>query len=221
MSHPQVVNVKEKPIIFGAPMIRALLAGTKTQTRRLVKPQPGLSAPYRACCDWENHYKIWVAVDDGDSRWWKCPYGVPGDRLWVRETWCPRSGGRLAMDEVCIPRYRADGELRPEWGFRWRSPIHMPRWASRITLEITGVRVERVQDITHRDCVAEGWPGTDEKRTWIEAIGDGDDACIEWYADLWDSINGKWSWKANPFVWRMEFKVLAPAVGGATEEQTR
>lgn len=130
----------------------------------------------------------------------------PGDRLWGRETHCFESDG--------TPFYRADGELLPNWterGWRWRPSIHMPRWASRILLEVTAVRVERVQDITQGDMAQEGWP----KATKVERCGDwGPEAYREraaWFRTLWDSINAKrgCGWDANPWVWVVEFRRLA------------
>lgn len=99
---------------------------------------------------------------------------------------------------------------------RWRPSIHMPRWASRINLEITGVRVERLQDISRLDIAAEGWPYNEDQAMRIElakALNDDeqiDDAAIEWFATLWESINGKGSWEQNPFVWAISFRHLTP-----------
>lgn len=171
----------ERPILFSAPMVRALLAGSKTQTRRLVKFQGKdletfLGLKNQAAC---------------------CPYGQPGDRLWVRETfsddWC----------EYGHPvQYRADGELDSDMfdaGVKWRPSIHMPRLASRITLEVTGVRVEQLQDISRGEAMAEGCP--------FPNMSHGDDP-RRWYADLWEQINGDGSWEANPWVWVVEFKKI-------------
>lgn len=186
--------MKERPILFSAPMVRAILEGRKTQTRRIVK-----NAHIVTCDDR-------VGVTDA-----RCPYGVPGDRLWVREAFCP---GRVT------PIYRADAaESKPsrntdEWNApaedHWRPSIHMPRWASRITLEVVNVRVERLQAIGHADCAREGWPGTEENRAWATALNDGDDAAIEWFAEQWDSIYGPGAWERNDWVWVYEFKQVRP-----------
>lgn len=221
-------EVRSRPILFSAPMIRALLDGRKTQTRRVLKPQPRLAGNG---ADWYWDAPKYPRFGNVSGRWSDaCPYGAVGDQLLVRETHYIEPGttaetwDRTSEDEVV---YAADGDIgwAGEGGIRWRPSSHMPRWASRITLEITGIRAERVQDITHRDCVAEGWPGADEvlcssdttspfagvtKGDWINAIGDGDDAAIEWYADLWESINGKGSWDANPWVWCITFSVVKP-----------
>ena len=209
--------MKERPILFSAPMVRAILAGTKTQTRRVVKPQPG--------CD---------PRDDGHIDMGRCPYGQPGDGLWVKETFAivPRTAYRRSEgvqqtlrpdDDHDAAIYRA-GWDRSNGGFRWRPSIHMPRWASRITLEITGVRVERLQDISPSDAIAEGLKGLSKDGGQITKYGipdsDGlpgtDDAGWPWHAwrispvdsyrRLWSQINGPRSWDANPFVWVVEFK---------------
>lgn len=177
--------MKKRPILFNGEMVRAILAGRKTQTRRVVKPQPhnpGLQA--------------WLEeVSDGFIR---SPYGVPGDRLWVRETWnCIETGIKTQRQDWV--RYRAtDGEE-----LYWKPSIFMPRWASRITLTITGVRVERVQDISSDDCRAEGLtPDSEISLLWRENIRDK-------YRDLWNSINAKrgYGWDTNPWVWVISFEV--------------
>lgn len=182
--------MKERPILFSAPMVRAILAGTKTQTRRAVK-HPALAT-------------LSFVVDCGEG-WWGdeegavqvcCPYGQPGDRLWARETF-------YYDQEDAELLYRADGEFDSEQvdsGYKWQSSIHMPRWASRITLEITGVRVERLQDISEGDAKAEG---VIRPRPLVD-----DDPCthIDAFGDLWESINGPGSWDKNPWVWVVEFR---------------
>jgi hypothetical protein len=135
-----------------------------------------------------------------------CPYGKPGDRLWVRETWActpvwdwQAEGLDQPTNQVCGPKhtiYKADDDaVRVR---RWKPPIHMPRWASRITLEVVSVRVERLQDISTYDSLAEG-VGTD-----VVPMAQ------KMYADLWESINGPGSWDANPWVWVVEFKRIHP-----------
>lgn len=168
-----------KPLIFTGESIRGILRGSKTQTRRVLKHQPHFSEG-RKCwmlpCGrthcWMNQERTEVTnretgatattereVPLPEFLMKHCPYSV-GDHLYVKEAWCPRSGGMLAMDSICRPRYRATEELRPEWGFKWRSPLFMPRWASRIELEIVGLTVERVQYISEEDAIAEGFDKT-------------------------------------------------------------
>jgi hypothetical protein len=196
--------MKERPILFSAPMVRALLDGSKTQTRRVAKltcaghvKEPG-------------GHRRWHPADF-DSRF-ACPYGQPGDRLWVREAWARDDEDGMLMYRADVgsgndaddwERNRLDGVSR----FRWRPSIHMPRTASRITLEITGVRVERLQDISERDALAEG----------IVRLLDGGfglagsthyhhtDPC-ESYWSLWEHINGPGSVETNPWVWVMDFR---------------
>jgi len=169
-------GTKERPILFKGEMVRALLEGRKTQTRRVVK------VDVANCCTHQCGGKSEAALSH-------CPYGQPGDRLWVRETFHPmKSSKGPASYRATWPK---DDET-PDEG--WKPSIHMPRWASRITLEIVAVRVERLQQISNEDCFAEGLPADTTKgnRTW--------------YADLWESINGKGSWNVNPWVWVVEFK---------------
>jgi hypothetical protein len=208
-------TVKERPILFSGPMVRAILEGRKTQTRRVVKPPRGklvwdLS---RATNENVGYLKApFFHPDDEEElrgRIW-CPYGQEGDRLWVRETWA-WSGIDEIQDDVW---YRAspinvDGEWPPN--VRWRPSIHMPRWASRILLEVTGVRVERVQDISGVDCLSEGFGpgGVNPKmgRRWASALCLGRDH----FREAWDSINAKrgFGWDANPWVWVVEFRKVA------------
>ena len=174
--------MKERPILFSAPMVRALLAGTKTQTRRIVKARD---------LEWMDVHQGLREPDNAE----RCPYGQPGDRLWVRETF-----GHFERNENFAPGcevfYRADGEsLAVE---RWRPSIHMPRWASRITLEVTGVRVERLQDISEADATAEGVSAIPDEMRRATPRCD--------FQALWQSINGPDSWAANPWVWIVEFR---------------
>lgn len=203
--------MKERPILFSATMVRALLAGTKTQTRRVWKMPRG--------CDWYSELggerEGWF-VDHGQP-WWlhvselRCPYGQPEDRLWVRETHAPQadcwgSWERWARGDGGIGpiiHYAADSADKP-FIDRWRPSIHMPRWASRITLEITGIRVERLQDISEADAIAEGC-----SLECMSPAGDDSGSAIygpEGYRALWESINGAGSWDANPWVWVVDFK---------------
>ena len=219
--------MKERPMLFSAPMVRAILAGTKTQTRRVVKPgswNPAASdytGAVRVGQSSDSRIGLQAYFEHRDSETWhetRCPYGQPGDRLWVRETWQAVSGTDRARRIVWSPRpsfgwveYAASpiDEAPP----RWRPSIHMPRWASRITLEITAVRVERLQDISEADAIAEGvdrFPGCrqDDDAAAFNRIGpvDNDSFPIARYAVLWEQINGPGSWDANPWVWVVEFK---------------
>ena len=209
----------ERPIIFSGEMVRAILEGRKTQTRRVIKPQPIDSRTDSATHD--HALSNWFWADEfgllGEA--FKCPYGAPSDRLWVRETWIepPYVTGRMLREGADTwPRacYRADDENEEElqeWGWRVRSPLHMPRWASRITLEITGVRVERLQDIDAGDAKAEGLAVANHEHGAYYGIRHAD----VWERDprrtferLWRSLHrtpGK-RWDDNPWVWVIEFK---------------
>ena len=208
---------KERGIIFKAEMVRAILDGRKTMTRRVIKPQPGPDIdrlhggdlrgrfPYPLMDD--NEDPCGFGFQDEAGNFWRCPYGQPGDRLWVREThWINKSEGLVA--------YRTDGEMPKHMsGERWRPSIFMPRWASRITLEVTGVRVERLQEITMDDVHREGVACSDCWSTGSpyqnfphpEYCG-----CKNLFVNLWDSLNAKrgFGWEVNPFVWVVEFKKL-------------
>lgn len=185
--------MKERPILFSGTMVRAILEGRKTQTRRLVKPAP----IFCSNVGWEVFTPRDGALPLDQVA---CPYGQPGDRLWVRETWAPNSvGSAIALILKSAPQpgvyYAATHTGRVGW--RWRPSIHMPRWASRITLEVVAVRVQRLQDISRGDAMAEGCP--------FANMADGGDPRI-WYSWLWNQINGDGSWDANPWVWVIEFK---------------
>ena len=202
--------MKERPILFAGPMVRALLADTKTQTRRIGKTQ---------CAEWTElaveyslHAKkgkvavaTHLAYPNGSARHGicECPYGIPGDRLWVRETFARIDGQTRPWIETDYKATYAHGDrLGDSLGIRkkWSPSIHMPRHASRITLEITSVRVERLCDISPDDCIAEGaWPI--EQRE----LGRGHEA-VAAFRILWESINGPGSWAINPWVWVVEFR---------------
>lgn len=208
--------ITDRPILFSAPMIRALLAGTKTQTRRAIKPQPddnfypvdvGLYHPLRIGRDGEERpmSERFGAYDDQDD--YPCPYGKPGDTLWVRETWGLMGLGGVAARPTPLFKpglvFAADSTERP---LRWRPSIHMPRWASRISLRVTSVRVERVQDISEEDAIAEGVEGYDPEACWNA----GTRSARMVFRDLWVSINGAESWEANPWVWVVGFERVTP-----------
>lgn len=196
--------MKAKPIIFSGPMNVALRQGRKTQTRRAMNPQPDADTEYinepgggMACYGY-----YWKGMDISDA-WKFCPFGQPGDLLWVREThgFWPAAGSDKREDSVI---YRADDD---DWEcrmFDWRSPIYMPRWASRITLEITGVLPIPLQEMSSGDAIAEGILPFANSMT-IDC--DTPDPRGR-FARLWDSINAKrgYTWESNPFVWRLKFK---------------
>lgn len=204
--------MKERPILFNGPMVRALLNGTKTQTRRVAKsrkhPDAGCDVTPGELAREQKH-----VIDRS------CPYGQPGERLWVRETWMDLQGTGVEVRTGDRSRYAygADtppgsygDEARKDYGLKWRPSIHMPRCASRITLEVTGISVERLQDISKADAIAEGvYSNQKFNGMWT---GDGDlhtsmvDGPIRAYQMLWESINGPGSWDANPWVWVVEFK---------------
>ena len=168
----------EKPILFGGSMVRAILDGRKTQTRRVVKPQPPDGAEY----DTDGTSVVYHASGRNISDY-SCPHPT-GSYMWVRETY-----GLSAPDNVTRRTvYRADGEQALPT--KWRSSIFMPRRVSRITLRVAGVRVQRVQEITEVDAIAEGVGGR----------------CV--FAELWDSINAKrgYGWNTNPLVWAYTFE---------------
>ena len=202
--------MKERPILFNAQMVRALLDGSKTQTRRIMKPAPpsdvrDFSTFHNPKGDGLAHFGFDPDLRELQSWFAVCPYGQPGDRLWVRETWQAACGDKRAARIVESPRpdlgwieYAATCEDPPP---RWRPSIFMFRWASRITLEIVSVRVERLQDISRGDAMGEGCP--------FPNMAQGDDP-RQWYADLWEQINGLGSWALNPWVWVVEFKRIEP-----------
>ena len=198
---------KERPILFSGPMVRAILDGRKTMTRRIVKPQPHAGvrqSPF-----------VPSGLEDGHGKELRCPCGQPGDRLWVRETWAAPHAydhlpPRMISQEARI-HYTATEE---RGGLLWRSSIHMPRWVSRITLEITAVRVERLQDISEADALAEGIYKPLGSQFWhtnpSANILPGETP--QWaYRNLWETINGPGSWDANPWVWVIEFKRIERA----------
>lgn len=202
--------MKERPILFNGAMVRAILAGAKTQTRRVI------TAEWARCLDLDD-------PDDRTSALEQCPYGKPGDRLWVRETW----GG----DSLCGYAYRAD---HPDWlrfhgdgeqpSGPWRPSIHMRREASRLTLEVVSVRVDRLQDISEEDAMAEGivpmssgdFPDYSVPIADWERVPDRCVTAVDSFRSLWDSINAKCApWASNPFVWVIEFRKVESAEAAA------
>ncbi|EEA8681512.1 hypothetical protein AH845_004831 [Salmonella enterica subsp. enterica] len=208
--------MKERGMIFNAEMVNAILSGRKTQTRRPIKWKQTRFTEIAERDDGS----LWPWAEDcerGGDIWFACPYGEIGDRIWVRETW------QVIHDHIDEPSHVEDrtyapsipkekdrywhtvyaehfgDESREERGFPWRPAIHMPRWASRILLEITDVRVERLRDLSEEDAKSEGiipsaggvLPG------WEYRIN---------FRDLWMDIYGTDNWEANPWVWVIEFK---------------
>ncbi|QUN29515.1 hypothetical protein KB879_06085 [Cupriavidus sp. KK10] len=228
--------MKERPILFSGAMVRAILAGQKTQTRRAVKlphsnplgawepttfggPNGGRTADGRTI---PLQGGIWH-TRTGDSP--ASPYGQPGDRLWVRETWQHSNHPLGPYDSDCLAFYRADyldDPLGPDLehsadGIRrqWRPSIHMPRSACRLVLEITGVRVERLHDISEADAKAEGITPREVRQMWLfgasaeECAATYRRAAVEPFHELWEQINGADAWNANPWVWVVEFRRVA------------
>lgn len=220
---------REGPILYTAPMVRAILAGRKTQTRRIMKPRlhADTARVMFSGGEWRTYTED--AYPFGDPI--RCPYGKPGDRLWVRETWktgkyldqdsprsiakqCEEAGYSTRGGAACPILYLADEHHRKwsehdiedfgPWG-KTRVSIHMPRWASRITLEITDLRVERLNAITEDDAIAEGCQCAGVPAS-LSNVGA--------FAKLWESINGSGSWESNPWVWVVGFKMVKePSVG--------
>lgn len=214
---------KERPILFSGAMVRAILAGTKTQTRRVVKPQPEEIGFVRKCSvfpyctgtNWPLAYYEKRGACWHNSDKLRCHYGRPGEQLWVRETlhqdpeyglsYAADGRGLVCPDDYC---YRDDTS-------RIIPSIHMPRWASRITLEIVSVRVERLQDISEEDARAEGVavPTVNIPNPPRFNYGDPLGLHRDYFQTLWDSINGKrpdCAWRDNPWVWVIEFRRVKP-----------
>lgn len=203
--------MKERPIIFNAEMVRAILNGRKTQTRRALnwKRQPYTEMGER------DDGSLWPWAEDGERGgdiWFSCPFGEVGDRLWVRETFMDLTGTGIEATTGKFEgfAYRADTpagsygyEVRKEYGLKWTPSLHMPRKACRILLEITAVRVERLNDISHEDAKAEGC-------CYGRGGGVPDFAVTpaDHFPTLWASIYGVENWRANPWVWVIEFRRL-------------
>jgi hypothetical protein len=205
---------KEHPILFSSEMVNAILAGRKTMTRRIIKPQPiidndggwvfdGKHQEQYDIHNWMNRF-----IDDF-SRW------MPGDRLWVRESF-------MRLTTGCA--YKADGLINEKFA-KWKPSIHMPKAFSRIRLEVRNIRVERLQNISEADAIAEGIMSNVCDVTGVHYKNYMKDAreyghpyhdfpwaldAVDSYSTLWDKINGEFSWYVNPFVWVIEFKILNP-----------
>lgn len=194
--------MKERPILFNAPMVRAILSGAKTQTRRICKFKDASGADFSTY----SHEPMAALVR-------MCPYGRPGDRFWVRESF------RQAYEKTNFSNgivFRADAlkacgmEEYSDW-YKWKPSIHMPRCFSRIALEITEVNVERLQDISESDAIAEGCAASGWTPSYSNpdnATGADSKSAKDEYAELWESINDVGSWRVNPWVWVISFKVI-------------
>lgn len=201
--------MKEKPIIFSSEMVKAILKNRKSQTRRIIKPQPTLASDGKI--DWivkKQWQGAWTLGVGGNMT---CPLGKIGDKLWVREPWNNCQIDLCACYEYCVCPpfiYRGDGEIEDQ---KWKSPRFMPKIASRITLEITDIRVERIQDISEEDAQKEGMPKPshyycDEMGGWE---GHRCKKSSTFFKELWEEINGLESWNDNNWVWVIGFRRLA------------
>ena len=198
-------SVREHPILMSGPMVRATMNGLETETRRVVKPQP------HSMCSHASYLKEidrWV-FGDNTGRTFKCPYGKPGDRLWVRETFFFRPDPYLALYRAFdidnrLPALSPDIE-----GFRWKPSIHMPRTAARLFLDVQEIRIEPLQDITDEGIQAEGI--VFDKKLKAPRIDDNIYPSLRAaWIDLWDSINAKrgYPWSSNPWVWVVKYEVV-------------
>jgi len=215
--------MKETGLMFKAPLVRAILSGQKTQTRRIAKTEitmgrDSLLEPHRGC----KHAGIYLLPEYAKEAAALCPYGKPGDRIYVRETWqgplmsakewedhyfsnADELTSKFKTPAYC--KYAADGGPPPEFMTmdddivaRWKLSIHMPKWAARIWLEIIGVRVERLQQITEADCIAEGAAGGHGSIPSYSYSA----TPLEHFRHIWESTGGDWT--ANPWVWVIDFK---------------
>jgi len=223
--------MRERPIIFNADMVRAVLDGRKSQSRRIMRVQPdsaGFESRFIIDSTKRSEIGKWCWAEPGvfvnplRSALFSCPFGEIGDRLWVRETFRVHS----RATDVATLVYKASEQQswtqqthrvpiekchKPAVVDKWTPSIHMPRWASRITLEITGVRVERLQDISHSDAKSEG--------CWYGRGGGEPDFAVNpsgHFPTLWASIYGEENWQANPWVWVIEFKPAAVHTKGSS-----
>ena len=202
-----ISTVREHPILFSVPMVRAILEGKKTQTRRIIKPQP-----QGDLLKMLGHYAVF-----SDKHVLSCPYGQPRDHLWVRETWTENDRGQnitkrewediyqlLDLDRFCNEFGLPDASPKIA---KWHPSIFMPRDHSRVLLEIVDVCAELLHAITYDEIVAEGW---NAKESLPMTSGTAGDDARAWYMELWDSLNKKrgYSWQSNPWVWVITFRIL-------------
>lgn len=220
MASQIATTIKERPILFAGRLVRAILDRRKTQTRRPIIPQP---ARYGASDAWG---LTWQKKCGGGCDWLVkyCPFGKPGDRLWVRETWSPDHEDFYPNYPVV---YRADYHVEIEKGktyspeqkrwypFRWRPSIHMPRWASRINLEITSVGVQQVQQISEADAINGGaFDANDDQMQQAARIAASERreqiGPIDYFREQWETIYAArgYSWRLNPWVWVIDFKLI-------------
>lgn len=221
---------REWPILFSAPMIRAVLSGAKTQTRRLMNPAPPTPEQVRAMHGigpgfyeeprdpgvWRPTGSVWAVREVtgmSDPRW-RCRYGVPGDHLWCREAWSVMNKDRTTVILHGHHKQPEDGldivyRATEDHGHRgWRPSIHLPRWASRLTLEVTDVRVQRLHEISGADAYAEGCSEHGPEKLGL---------AVHSFARVWREINGSDSWESNPWVWAISFRRVDAAAAVATE----
>lgn len=223
--------MKERPVLFSGEMVRAILDNHKTQTRRVIKPQPmiNFTDKYSVEIEWlgvltRRSGGLSFSAQELLDYFWEdicnqrltnevlCPYGRRGDRLWVRETFCYYHSIKDEHGNQKIA-YRADIDPKYHKNFTWKPSIHMPRKASRIFLEVTDIRIERLQDISEEDAIAEGIEKNPVQfDTWLDYPAGS--SAAGWrnpkhsFQSLWQSINGNDSWELNPWVWVIEFKQI-------------
>lgn len=231
-----VEKMKERPIIYNSEMVRAILNDQKTQTRRIIRQQPPAGYDYVCGNNPENRLRnlkgepVYIFLDRPDVNWpfpeefgtlsypdkpFPSAFGQPGDCLWVRETWYNDTidslVNRISLEELKNNiYYKADGEPHWEEGgiTSWKPSIHMPRWASRILLRIKNIRVERLQDISERDAIAEGIMKFGPRSFGLERWSEFYETAIFAFQRLWESIHGSGSWEKNPWVWVLEFEKI-------------
>ena len=228
--------MKERPIIFNSEMVRAIIDGRKTMTRRIMKVQPSEGfVPMNMALetDYEAHWYTPGVVDKNgylqpakkdvfgvadENEGYTCPFGAVGDRIWVRETWAEAGAGApdLKLYRANYPEHVPTHyeNVPPASDIRWTPSIHMPRRASRLTLEITGVRVERLASVSDEDAGKEGYPANPAP------YGGAMDKWL-WFRGLWDSIYPDQSFRHNPWVWVIEFKVVPNVPANSTGSDLR
>lgn len=208
------MNMKEHGIIFSSEMVRAILDGRKTQTRRLVNSVPTTHDFHgwimSSTCAKDEGKAVWAIGDSPllkDPIRLNCPLGKIGDRLWVRETW---QCGLCTESTFAYKATHKPTDLEEGWNekIKWRPSSQMPRWASRILLEITDVRVGRLQDISQADAIAEGAPPSHPSIDAVSREYGFPDFPRSWFGQTWWHIYGKENWQANPWVWVIEFKQI-------------
>ncbi|MBW5857532.1 hypothetical protein [Yersinia enterocolitica] len=231
MQNTGSVNSKERPILFNAEMVNAILSGRKTQTRRIMGNQPAGQDLETVHVRHNDDFNFQWYGNLGESSYFPCPLGKPGDQLWVRETFallgnedgvcvdwqdnmvkgdeqaaariykasCEQKHGDYGLYSIPDSAYWKPNTSNMKYEGSWRPSIHMPRWASRINLLITGVRVERLNTISTGDAMAEGYPAE------REATGGSLDAWL-WFRDLWDGIYPDNTFEVNPWCWVIEFE---------------